>query len=128
MGCQVCGTTLIALPTLPALSGRGMLASPALLAVAAAAMVLGLHPTVSNFGLGLAVSWNAGVVAFFLPAGLGVREAGLVVLMGAAFAPGFPPTLALAARLWILVGDLAPFAIAGALRPLPGGKANSAAA
>src|SRR5258706_16263966 len=54
MGCQVCGTTLIALPTLPALSGRGMLASPALLAVAAAAMVLGLHPTVSNFVLGLA--------------------------------------------------------------------------
>lgn len=177
MGCQVCGTTLIALPTLPALSGRGTLASPWLLATLAIAMVLGLHPSVSNFVLGIAgrvfrrempkitvgylkilgmlglytlnwillavafatlaaaispdpldrdhvliligafaVSWNAGVLAFFLPAGLGVREAGLLMLMGASFAPGFPATLALVARLWILVGEIAPFAIAAAMK------------
>jgi hypothetical protein len=62
------------------------------------------------------IAWHAGVFAFFLPAGLGVRELAIAVLLGGLFPPGWPATLALVARLWVLVGELASFGVAQLLR------------
>jgi hypothetical protein len=62
------------------------------------------------------VSWNIGVFVFFLPAGLGVREVTIVVLLGSLFPPGWPATLALVSRIWVLVGELVCFGVALLLR------------
>jgi len=180
MACQVGGATLVALPTLLFFpTGRGFI-RPDLLAVAAALLVLGMHPRVVNVALaaaervvrrpmprigvpyafilrmlllytmnwlllGLAfaalaqalmpealgvtrtvvvvgaflLSYNAGVFAFFLPGGLGVREVALVFLLGQSFASPWPATLALVARCWVLVGEVACFGVALALRGPP---------
>ena len=61
------------------------------------------------------VSWNVGAFAFFLPAGLGAREAALVVLLAPRLGPGVPATLALASRVWLVLGELAAFAVATTL-------------
>ncbi|MDB5097058.1 MAG: hypothetical protein JWM80_1479 [Cyanobacteria bacterium RYN_339] len=60
-----------------------------------------------------AVAWNAGVFAFFFPAGLGVREAALLLLLGPSFPAGWPAALALVARLWFTVAEVAAFGLAG---------------
>ena len=63
-----------------------------------------------------AVAWNVSLFAFFFPAGLGVREAALLLLLGASFPAGWPAVLALVARLWFTVGELLAFAAASARR------------
>lgn len=72
-----------------------------------------------QFGLlvgSFAVAWNVGVFAFFFPAGLGVREAALVVLLGTSFPPGWPAVLALVSRVWFTLAELAAFGVATAWR------------
>ena len=59
-----------------------------------------------------AVAWNFGVFAFFLPAGLGAREAVLLMLLGTAFPPGWPAALALVARVWFTLAEVAAFGLA----------------
>lgn len=61
---------------------------------------------------GFALAWNAGVFAFFLPGGVGVREAALVMVFGRSFPAGWPAALAIAARVWITVGEIACFGAA----------------
>ena len=52
------------------------------------------------------MSWVAGVVTFLTPSGLGVRE-GVMALLLTPFMPApFPAIIALAARLWWIIGDL----------------------
>ncbi|HEY9723925.1 MAG TPA: lysylphosphatidylglycerol synthase domain-containing protein [Oscillatoriaceae cyanobacterium] len=60
----------------------------------------------------LAIAWVAGAVTLVAPAGLGVREAALVVLVGAAFPAGWAIVFALASRLWFLASEAIAFAIA----------------
>ncbi|MGA7123100.1 MAG: lysylphosphatidylglycerol synthase domain-containing protein [Polyangiaceae bacterium] len=59
-----------------------------------------------------ALACNAGVFVFFLPGGLGVREVVLTLLLSSRFDPPWPATLALAGRLWILVGEVGAFGVA----------------
>ena len=61
---------------------------------------------------GFALAWNAGVFAFFLPGGVGVREAALVMVFGRSFPSGWPAALAIAARVWMTVGEIACFGAA----------------
>jgi glycosyltransferase 2 family protein len=60
---------------------------------------------------GFALAWNTGVFAFFLPGGVGVREAALVMVLGRSFPAGWPAALAIAARVWMTLGELACFGI-----------------
>jgi SAM-dependent methyltransferase len=74
--------------------------------------------SVAHLGLlvgAFAVAWNVSVFAFFFPAGLGVREAALLLLLGTSFAPGWPAALALLARVWFTVGELVAFGVASVL-------------
>jgi hypothetical protein len=61
---------------------------------------------------GFAISWNVGVFALFTPAGLGAREAALVLLLGSAFPPGWPAALALVSRLWFVLAEFIAFLLA----------------
>lgn len=61
---------------------------------------------------GFATAWNVGIFALFAPAGLGAREAALVLLLGAAFPPGWPAALALVSRLWFVLAELVAFGVA----------------
>ena len=58
------------------------------------------------------IAWNVGVFALFAPAGLGVREAAIAVLLAASFPAGWPALLALAARVWIVAGEALAFGLA----------------
>ncbi|HEX4340223.1 MAG TPA: lysylphosphatidylglycerol synthase transmembrane domain-containing protein [Polyangiaceae bacterium] len=60
-------------------------------------------------------SWLFGYVVPGAPAGLGVREAGLVALLGPSFGPGVVATAALVWRIGALVGDCLAFVIGLAL-------------
>lgn len=66
------------------------------------------------------IAWNVGVFALFAPAGLGVREAAIAVLLAAAFPAGWPALLALAARVWIVLGEALAFGVAALWAPRPG--------
>ena len=48
----------------------------------------------------------AGIVAFFAPSGIGVREAALAWYLAPYIGPGPAALFAIAARLWLTVGDL----------------------
>ena len=63
------------------------------------------------------IAWNVGVFALFAPAGLGVREAAIVLMLDAHFPGGWPALLALAGRAWIVLGEGLAFAAALALAP-----------
>lgn len=65
------------------------------------------------------IAWNVGVFALFAPAGLGVREAAIAVLLAAAFPAGWPALLALAARVWIVLGEALAFGAAACWAPRP---------
>lgn len=56
-----------------------------------------------------AAAWLAGVVAPLAPAGLGVRDATLAVLLEALCPPGMGAALALLSRLWFITGELVAF-------------------
>ena len=62
------------------------------------------------------MAWNVSIFAFFFPAGLGVREAALLLLLGTTFPAGWPAALALVARLWFTLGEVAAFGLASWLR------------
>lgn len=54
---------------------------------------------------GLCFAGLAGIAAFFVPAGIGVREAALVWYLAPVIGPGPAALLAVAARVWISVGE-----------------------
>jgi hypothetical protein len=54
----------------------------------------------------------AGVLAFMVPAGLGVRDVALAALLSSVMSPGLAATVALAARCWLTVGELTAFGVA----------------
>jgi glycosyltransferase 2 family protein len=58
------------------------------------------------------LAWNVGVFAFFLPGGVGVREAALVMVLGRSFPPAWAAALAIAARIWMTVGEIGCFGAA----------------
>lgn len=60
----------------------------------------------SELAAGLCFSGLTGVTAFFIPAGLGVREAGLVWYLGPTMGSGNAAALALAARIWLTFGEV----------------------
>ncbi len=92
-----------------------------LLSLAFAALAQALLPEVLSLSEvfvmvgAFALACNAGVFVFFLPGGLGVREVVLALLLSSRFEPPWPATLALVARCWVLVGEVAAFGVALAL-------------
>lgn len=62
-----------------------------------------------------AVSWTAGFLVFITPAGLGVREAGLIALLGGAIGAPAATLLAVVSRLLLTAADLVWAAAAVAL-------------
>ena len=64
----------------------------------------------------LVVSVISGVLAFFVPAGLGVREGVGSYLLGSYMAPSAAILIVLAMRLWLTVGELACFVAALKIR------------
>lgn len=63
-----------------------------------------------------AVSFLVGYLAFFAPAGLGFKDAALTVLLAGLLPSSVAASLAVAARLWSIAGEVLP-----ALMLLPGG-------
>lgn len=61
---------------------------------------------------GLTIAWGAGALTLVAPAGLGVREALIVLLVGATFQPGWAIVFALASRLWFLASEAIAFGVA----------------
>lgn len=72
------------------------------------------------------IAWNVGVFALFAPAGLGVREAAIAILLASAFPSGWPALLALAARVWIVLGEALAFGVAALWAPRAGASEPSA--
>lgn len=60
----------------------------------------------------LSISWVLGLLAFVTPAGLGVREGAMVLLLAPYLPAPLPAVLALLARVWWMSGELASVAIA----------------
>ena len=87
---------------------------------------IGLHIMISSFydihisqsiiivGL-FAISWLAGYYTFISPSGLGVQEGVLVYLLSFFFPVPISIVVALALRLWIILGDIILFLLAIAL-------------
>lgn len=63
----------------------------------------------------LPCAWAIGAVTVIAPAGLGVREAGLAMLLAPAFPAGWPILVALASRLWFMAIEALAFAVALAI-------------
>jgi hypothetical protein len=69
-----------------------------------------------------ALAYVAGLIAFFAPGGIGVRESGLGLLLGTVAAGELPAhLLAVAARLWTIAGEIVVLGIALATRSGPEG-------
>jgi glycosyltransferase 2 family protein len=73
-----------------------------------------------------AAAWAAGVLLVVAPAGVGAREAALVLLLGSTVTAPRAAVLAVVSRLLFVVGDLAWAAVAGGARRLPGARPRSA--
>lgn len=58
------------------------------------------------------VSWLLGFMAFFMPGGLGVREASMAYILAPAWGNAFAVTMAIASRALFVVGDLCALMIA----------------
>lgn len=74
------------------------------------ALVRGLGLDAANvltLSAGLCLAGLAGVAAFFIPAGLGVREAGLLWYLAPVLGTGPAAALAIAARAWLLLAECA---------------------
>ncbi len=63
-----------------------------------------------------ALAYTLGFIALFAPSGFGVREGVLVLLLSPFYPPALGLALALAARLWFTIGDIAFFLIAWQLQ------------
>lgn len=72
---------------------------------------------VAALGGGLAAAWAVGALALFAPAGLGVREAGLALILAQVFPAGWALAFALATRLWFLAGEAVFCVIAWGIGP-----------
>jgi len=57
-------------------------------------------------------AWVMGVLSFFAPAGIGVREGALVYLLGQFLVPSMAAVISIAARLWITLVELICAAVA----------------
>lgn len=79
---------------------------------------------------GLCLAGLAGVAAFFIPAGLGVREAGLLWYLAPMLGTGPAAALAIAARAWLLLAEcmVALWALATAHRQRSIGRRKGTAA
>lgn len=73
-----------------------------------------------------ALAWTAGFLFVVAPAGVGVREAALVVALAPALAAGPALALAVLSRVLMTVGDLA-WGVVGGLLRIPGAVAQGAA-
>jgi uncharacterized membrane protein YbhN (UPF0104 family) len=63
----------------------------------------------------LCLSGVAGILAFFVPAGLGVREGALAYMLSMFVTPGFAALVAVACRIWLTAGDAIAVAIGAAV-------------
>jgi hypothetical protein len=72
-----------------------------------------------------ATAWCAGVLLVIAPAGVGAREAVLVLLLGSTVTAPRAAVLAVVSRLLFVVGDLVWAAAAVGARRLPGARAGS---
>ena len=63
----------------------------------------------------LCVSGLVGIAAFFVPAGLGVRDGAFAWILGLVLPPPVAILVAIAVRLWLTVGDVAAVIIGRAL-------------
>ena len=76
-----------------------------------------LSPTrAASLIAGLCFSGIAGIAAFFLPAGLGAREAAMVWFLSSFFTLGESLLLALLARIWLTLGELTVISLAFFMR------------
>ena len=74
------------------------------------ATALGMAPTPESFVLavgGYGLAWTVGFLVFFIPAGVGVREAVLATTLTAYLAPGGVLAVVLLSRVMMTVADLA---------------------
>lgn len=86
----------------------------ALIALAFACFVKAFVPDAPAGRLAQAfpLAWVAGLLSPISPAGLGVREASLSLLLAEPLGPSLAASLALFARLWFLAGEWAAFCVA----------------
>ena len=63
----------------------------------------------------LCVSGLAGIAAFFVPAGLGVRDGAFAWILGFVLSPAIAILAAIAVRIWFTIGDIAAVALARAM-------------
>jgi uncharacterized membrane protein YbhN (UPF0104 family) len=82
------------------------------------AVGLGGQLSVWDAAPAFAAAYVAGYLALFAPAGIGIREASLVVFLGASVGPEPALALAVAARLWITLLEVVPAALLAARTPL----------
>lgn len=71
-----------------------------------------------------ALVFIAGYLAFVVPAGLGVREAALALLLGPYFPAGVAAAVAAITRLWTIAAELATCLLSLVLPPRDGGEAD----
>ncbi len=86
-----------------------------------AALVRALTPFPGAIIPHLAAAWTAAYVIGFLslltPSGLGVREGVMILLLNPILPPPLPAVVAIIARLWMVVGELAGAGLALLMRP-----------
>ena len=100
-----------------------------LLGFAMACFARGLLPGISTAQVAYiagsyALAWVAALLTLVAPAGVGIREGILGILLAQTVAAGTAMTLAVAMRLWAICMELAWLAV-GALRPGKNGRATS---
>ena len=101
-----------------------------------ALLAASITPITSAQVAALVATWAAAYVVGYLsmltPSGLGVREGVMILLLAPLFPAPIPTVLALAARLWMVAGELVGAGIAlatrGRTQPTAAPAANSAAA
>ncbi|MFH1679066.1 MAG: lysylphosphatidylglycerol synthase domain-containing protein [Candidatus Eisenbacteria bacterium] len=76
-----------------------------------AEMTIGAPARILFFSGSAAIAWSIGFLSLFAPGGLGVREASLAYFLSMHLAQPMPVLLALVARIWIVIGELASAAI-----------------
>lgn len=67
----------------------------------------------------VAAAYLLGYLAFFLPAGLGAREAVMIVLLSTAIAPAAAIVISVASRIWFTVAELLPLVVLPVVKSQP---------